>query len=270
MIQIQQPQPQPQDAQAQAQAQALCQRQTADAHSAELRLGGISRFSTADWPGRLAAVLFIQGCPWRCGYCHNPDLQLRDAKGAQQPACAEVLAWLPSRRGLLDGVVFSGGEPLLDAALPDAMKRVKFLGFAIGLHTAGIYPERLAAVLPQLDWVGLDIKAALDDAGSYHRITRSPAAWRDAQRSLSLVQAAHETHGLDYECRTTWHPSLFHSDELLRLSHQLRNAGAQRWVLQMARATANWKPVGEGPALPDKLKQQLLSDWPALEIRVGS
>lgn len=232
-----------------------------------IRLGGVSRFSTVDWPGRLAAVLFVQGCPWRCGYCHNPGLQTRDAAGIPWE---EVLAWLPGRVGLLDGVVFSGGEPLLDGALPNTVRQVKAMGFATGLHTAGIYPDRLAAVLPLMDWVGLDVKAPLDGSGHYQRITGSFAAGRQTGASLALVQAAHEARGLDYECRTTWHPSLFEDGALLRLSGQLRDAGVRRWILQMARPTPQWRPEEQGAVLPEAVKNQLRREWPELEIRAAA
>ena len=117
-----------------------------------LRVGGLTPLSTTDWPGMLAAVVFCQGCPWRCGYCHNPDLI--PARGDHEIPWEDVLAFLRRRQGLLDGVVFSGGEPTAQAGLADAMREVRALGFKIGLHTGGMYPQRLAAVLPLVDWVG--------------------------------------------------------------------------------------------------------------------
>ena len=72
-----------------------------------LRVGGLTRLSASDYPGKLAAVVFCQGCAWRCGYCHNPELQ--PARGAYEIPWADVLAFLEKRRGLLDAVVFSGG-----------------------------------------------------------------------------------------------------------------------------------------------------------------
>ncbi|PKO61543.1 MAG: anaerobic ribonucleoside-triphosphate reductase activating protein, partial [Betaproteobacteria bacterium HGW-Betaproteobacteria-17] len=131
-----------------------------------LHVGGLTPLSTTDWPGMLAAVVFCQGCPWRCGYCHNPDLI--PARGDHEIPWEDVLAFLRRRRGLLDGVVFSGGEPTAQAGLLDAMREVRELGFKIGLHTGGMYPQRLAAVLPLVDWVGLDVKAPFAD---YPRVT---------------------------------------------------------------------------------------------------
>lgn len=117
-----------------------------------LRLGGLTPLTTIDFPGRLAAVLYCQGCPWRCTYCHNTELL--DAATPPALPWPDALAFLHRRRGLLDGVVFSGGEPTLQTALADALAAVRALGMQTALHTAGMYPQRLAALLPQLDWVG--------------------------------------------------------------------------------------------------------------------
>ena len=145
-----------------------------------LRLGGMTPLTTIDFPGRLAAVLYCQGCPWRCGYCHNPELL--DATAARALPWAQALAFLESRRGLLDGVVFSGGEPTLQAGLGAALNAVRSLGLQTALHTGGMYPERLAALLPQLDWVGLDIKAPPQ---RYNAITATPGSGARAWESCS-------------------------------------------------------------------------------------
>ena len=142
-----------------------------------LRVGGITPLTSIDFPGRLAAVLYGQGCPWRCGYCHNPELL--DATTPAAVPWPEVLAFLKSRQGLLDGVVFSGGEPTLQAALPAALAEVRALGFQTALHTGGMYPERLHALLPLLDWVGLDIKGPLHSTQStLHRAASPPRSAR--------------------------------------------------------------------------------------------
>ena len=188
-----------------------------------LRVGGLTPLTTIDFPGRLAAVVYCQGCPWRCGYCHNPALL--DATAPGTVPWPQVRAFLRSRQGLLDGVVFSGGEPTLQAALPDALARVRALGFATGLHTAGMYPERLQALLPLLDWVGLDIKGPL---AHYDAITRTPGSGDRAWESLHCVQAS----GVDYECRTTWHAGLFDTAALQALAEDLAAQGVRQWVLQ--------------------------------------
>ena len=197
------------------------------ADAAPLRLGGITPLTSIDFPGRLAAVLYGQGCPWRCGYCHNPELL--DAPPPASIAWPEVLAFLKSRQGLLDGIVFSGGEPTLQAALPAALAEVRALGFQTALHTGGMYPERLQALLPLLDWVGLDIKGPLH---AYDAITRTPGSGAKAFESLQRLLAS----GVAYECRTTWHAGLFSVDDLFALADTLADAGVAHWALQECRA----------------------------------
>ena len=183
--------------------------------------------SMTDYPGRLAAVLFCQGCPWSCAYCHNPHLIPADAPPGRD--WVSTLNFLRRRVGLLDAVVFSGGEPTLQAGLADAMRDVGRLGFQIGLHTAGPYPERLAEVLPLVDWVGFDVKAPFEN---YDRINGAPGSGAKVHETLRLLVES----GVDHECRTTIHPSLFTAPQLAALSESLFALGARRHVLQAFRA----------------------------------
>ncbi|MGC8468439.1 MAG: anaerobic ribonucleoside-triphosphate reductase activating protein [Acetobacteraceae bacterium] len=198
--------------------------------SVRLPIGGFVPFSTADFPGRLAAVVFTAGCPLACRYCHNPHLRgPRPGPDAEQPepglTWESVLARLATRRGVLDGVVFSGGEPTIHRALPAALAAVRTLGFATGLHTSGCAPESLARALPLLDWVGLDVKAAFTD---YARITGRAGAGARARRSLDLVLAS----GVAYELRTTIHPALLGPADLDALAADLAPRGVRKVVLQ--------------------------------------
>ncbi len=182
--------------------------------ASSLRVGGFEPFSSADYPDALAAVVFCQGCPWRCGYCHNPHLI--PARGDDERDFARILSWLASRRGLLDAVVFSGGEPTAQAELPSAIDAVRALGFMIGLHTGGAYPRRLAKLLPKLDWVGIDVKAPVAD---YSTVTGIPGSGLTALTSLDLVRNATTA----YEVRTTVHPVLTPP-----VRHGAAGAGARR------------------------------------------
>lgn len=192
-----------------------------------LRVGGLIPCSATDWPGQLAAVVFCQGCPWRCGYCHNPHLL--PARGASEIAWDNVLALLRRRIGLLDAVVFSGGEPLAQGALGEAMRAVRALGFRVGLHTGGAYPARLAEVLPLVDWVGFDFKAP---SGDYSAITGVRGSGEKALASARLLIAS----GVAHEFRTTVHPRWHDQRTLARLTDQLAAVGARRYVLQPFRA----------------------------------
>ena len=127
--------------------------------ASDLQIAGLSPMSSVDWPGKFVATVFAQGCPWACPYCHNQAII--------DPKIPGVVSWekvedlLGRRVGLLDGVVFSGGEATRQLALLPAMQRVRDLGFEVGLHTAGPYPSRLREILRSdlVDWVGIDIKA---------------------------------------------------------------------------------------------------------------
>ena len=195
--------------------------------AAALRVGGIVPFTATDFSGRFAAALFIQGCPWRCGYCHNPHLQPR-RRG--EHTWTEVKTLLERRAGLLDGVVFSGGEPTIDPALPEAIAEVRSLGLAVGLHTACIYPRRLAAVLPMLDWVGFDIKAPFE---KYDTVTGMPGSGEPARHCMDIILAS----GVAHECRTTLHPALLSEAEVEQLAATLAAAGVRNYAVQMFRAT---------------------------------
>ena len=176
-------------------------------------------------------MVYCQGCPWRCSYCHNTHLQPGRIDG--DIVWSEVLQFLRRRRGLLDAVVFSGGEPTAQPGLASAMREVKDLGYRIGLHSAGIYPRRFAAVLPLVDWVGFDAKAPFDTA--YARITGVQASGEVALESAKALIAS----GVDCEFRTTWHASFLSTEELERLAQTLAELGARRYVLQEFRASGS-------------------------------
>jgi pyruvate formate lyase activating enzyme len=233
---------------------------SAAAHA--LRVGGFVPFTSTDYPDALAAVVFCQGCPWRCAYCHNPHLI--PPRGDDERDFAAILEWLGSRRGLLDAVVFSGGEPTAQAALGEAAHAVRELGFAVGLHTGGAYPRRLAQLLPGIDWVGLDIKAPQVHYAAVTGVADSGAA---ALASLDLVRNA----GCAYEVRTTVHPDITPAHSLERLARELALRRIERWVLQA------FRPIGctngaasvtaTGSILDQALLARLSEHVPVIELR---
>jgi len=212
----------------------------------ELVIAGLTALSSLDYPGALAAVLFCQGCLWRCPYCHNPGLQ--DMRRPGQHTQASLLDWLGHRKGLLDAVVFSGGEPTLQQGLGEAMRIIKDMGFKVGLHTSGMRPQALNGLLGLVDWVGLDVKAP---RRLYDRVTglegSGEATWR------SLEQLGHS--GVAYELRTTWHPAVLSNEEMLELAGELASFGAQDWIVQP------FRPEGCGdPALSSNGPTQVSED----------
>ena len=217
----------------------------------QLKVGGFVPFTTTDYPGKLAAVVFVQGCPWQCAYCHNPHLQPRTENSATP--WHEVLAILKRRKGLLDAIVFSGGEPTLDPALADAIREVRALGFLVGLHTGGAYPRKLAEILPLIDWIGLDVKAQFVD---YERVTGIAGSGEQALTCAEVVIKS----GIAHEFRTTVHPDLISDASLLQLAQTLSAMGVQNYALQVFRKEGcnNDALTAVSSAFPDKhLVQQI-------------
>ncbi|MDR0769991.1 MAG: anaerobic ribonucleoside-triphosphate reductase activating protein [Burkholderiales bacterium] len=229
----------------------------------ELRVGGLVPFTATDYPNALAAVVFCQGCPWRCDYCHNPHLI--PSQGEQALDWPAIGEWLETRRGLLDAVVFSGGEPTAQAALSEAVTATRAQGFRIGLHTGGVYPRRLQALLPQLDWIGLDLKAS---PAGYARVTGVEGSELGAFEALTLIQRA----GVSFEVRTTVHGALTPPEELRALAVILKERGVTHWVLQPFRARgcdneALLARAYEAHILDDTLLKTLRESVPYIEVR---
>lgn len=183
-----------------------------------LRIGGFLPLSTIDFPGRLACVVFLQGCPWRCPYCHNASLRAFDT--APVMTWSDVRAFLKKRAGRLDGIVFSGGEPTLQRGLRAALLEARALGYATALHTAGMFPGRLRTLLPLLDWVGLDVKAPPD--ARYDRITGRPNSARKVLQSLRALLDS----GVPRELRTTVDPQLLDAKDIDEMQWRLLGFGA--------------------------------------------
>lgn len=191
-----------------------------------LAIGGLTPFTTIDYPGKLAAVVFCQGCPWRCGYCHNQHLLPVGQQGSV--LWQDVLHLLEQRCGLLDAVVFSGGEPTMQPSLPEALQAIRRMGFLTGLHTAGPFSDRLAACLPQLDWVGMDLKAPFD---CYDALTGVTGSGRAAARSAELLR----TSGVAHQFRTTVAGFIQAEGRIEKLQQTVAGWGEQL-VLQDCRA----------------------------------
>ncbi|MGN5517305.1 anaerobic ribonucleoside-triphosphate reductase activating protein [Halopseudomonas sp. Lyrl_26] len=182
--------------------------------------------TSIDYPGELAAVVFTQGCPWRCVYCHNPELL--PARGDTEIPWQQIVDFMHSRRGLLDALVFSGGEPTFQSALPQAIQQIRAMGFKIGLHSAGIYPRKLQALLSLIDWIGLDIKASKND---YPLITQTRDSGNAAWQSAELVINS----GVSHQLRITAHPNWLADSDAQWIRQRLLDMGAESVVIQAGR-----------------------------------
>jgi len=228
-----------------------------------LQLGGLIPLTSSDYPSCLAAVVFCQGCPWRCGYCHNPHLIPRH--GVSPLKWTDVINFLHRRQGLLDAVVFSGGEPTLQSGIKQAMTEVRELGFRVGLHTNGAYPSHLAELLPLTSWVGMDIKSTF---ANYDRVTGTPTSGEKSRKSAQLLLAS----GVPYEFRTTVHPIYHSTTLLLELAEELQQLGAKHYMLQEFRpqgcADEAFKSIhGDQNLLKDLLCNRLEDMFESFTVR---
>jgi pyruvate formate lyase activating enzyme len=200
---------------------------TENTQNRQLKIGGLTALTSIDYPDELSAVVFCQGCPWRCRYCHNRELVKRNRTSGFQ--WKEILKRLELRCGFLDAVVFSGGEPTLQVGILDAVNDIKSLGFKAGLHTAGCYPDRLEKLLPSLDWVGFDIKANAED---YAQLTGVPGSGERAWQSLQLLVNSNA----NFEVRITVHGELLATNKLLSLLQSLGKMKIKNLALQHCRS----------------------------------
>lgn len=189
--------------------------------------GGMTALSTIDFPNHLSCVLYTQGCPLRCGYCQNHHLIPLVSQETQVLDEEAIWRFIERRKGLLEAVVISGGEPTIHVGLGHLLRRLKEQGFKTGLHTAGVNPERLKSLMPLLDWVGLDVKAT---AKQYQQITGRRGLYEKNRQALRILQAS----GVAYECRTTvnWHQLT--STDLLTLGMQLAAEKVSHYAVQIS------------------------------------
>ncbi|MBF0253811.1 MAG: anaerobic ribonucleoside-triphosphate reductase activating protein [Candidatus Omnitrophica bacterium] len=193
-------------------------------------IAAITPFTTIDFPGRLAAVFFTQGCAWRCAYCQNPLLWSFKAPD-QTPLVPidKIHAFLQKRRGLIDGIVICGGEPTAHAGLPDFLKHLREAGYQTALHTGGPSTEALKKALPFVDWVGMDIKSTPE---KYERVTRVAGSADQVAESARIITQS----GVAHEFRITVHPMLHSDEDLLAVSRWLKDLGARAFAIQRFRS----------------------------------
>ncbi len=186
---------------------------------------GLQKLAMVDYPGKLAATVFTGGCNLRCPFCHNALLVTR-LDEAETMTEGEVLDFLARRRGLLDGVVLSGGEPLLQPDAAKFLRKVRDLGFSIKLDTNGFFPERLAAILEAglADYVAMDVKNRLSKYPETCGVPDLDAA--PVEESVRLLRSG----GVDFEFRTTVVRELHTAEDIRAVGQWL--AGSPRYFLQ--------------------------------------
>jgi len=197
-----------------------------------MKIGGLQKFSLIDYPGKIAAIVFTQGCNFRCPYCYNPEL-VEPAQFLEPLNENNIFAFLETRKGRLDGVVITGGEPTLQPDLMEFICRVRELGFCVKLDTNGSNPEVLQSLIARgvLDYIAMDIKAPLtgkkrEPESRYASVTRSFVKDDDIRRSVDLILSS----GIDHEFRTTVTRGCLQRGDYLKMGKAIK--GAKKYALQ--------------------------------------
>jgi pyruvate formate lyase activating enzyme len=189
-----------------------------------MRIGGIHKVSLIDYPGEICAVVFCQGCNFRCPYCHNPELVNKDLFKECIPE-ERIISFLSDRIGKLDAVTVTGGEPTIQNDLPNFLKEIKNMGYLVKIDTNGSMPGVLEKIIAEksVDYIAMDIKGPL---GRYGEITNGFFSTNNIEESINLIMDSK----LRYEFRTTIVDSLLKEEEIIAIGKLVRKA--KRYALQ--------------------------------------
>ncbi|MGB3072703.1 MAG: anaerobic ribonucleoside-triphosphate reductase activating protein [Candidatus Moraniibacteriota bacterium] len=189
-----------------------------------MKLSAIQKFTLLDYPGKVACIAFTPGCDLRCRFCHNPEFVLPErlcALAASFISEEHFFRFLAERRGLLEGVVVTGGEPTVWKDLPEFLAQIKALGFATKLDTNGNNPVALARVIDRglVDYIAMDVKTSLAD---YPALVGSNVRPEHIRESIALIRAS----GVEYEFRTTLIRE-HHTEAVLEAMRELLSGATQ-------------------------------------------
>jgi len=193
-----------------------------------MKIAGIQNVTLIDYPSKIACTIFLLGCNFRCGFCHNPELVVE--KNDNEISQKEVLSYLEKKRRYLDGVCITGGEPLLSLD-KDFVKRIKALGYLVKLDTNGSFPERLKEFVDDdlIDFVAMDVKASREN---YSKVVCANVDITKVEESIKIILNS----GIDYEFRTTIVLEVHDISEMLKIAEWLRvldeGGNPKRFVLQ--------------------------------------
>lgn len=190
-----------------------------------VRIKGFNRTSLLDWDGRVAAVIYLPGCNFRCPFCHNRELVLTPEEYDDIPF-EFVEAYVKENAEFLDGIVVTGGEPTIHKDLPALIRRIKGLGVKVKLDTNGTDPDMLKDLIDAklIDFVAMDLKAPLDE--TYNELAGAKVDIEKVKRSIRIIMES----GIDYEFRTTMVPIMLKPEDYERMAAYVGTA--RKLVLQ--------------------------------------
>lgn len=183
-----------------------------------MRIGAIQKFSMIDYPGKLSAIIFTQGCNFRCPYCHNPELVSSEL--FQEPLTEEeIFQFLETRKNKLDAVCITGGEPTMHLDLPTFIAKIKAMGFLVKLDTNGTNPQMLEELIAAelVDYLAMDIKAPLN---SYSNVTKTEVDISVIKESIQIIEKSN----VEYEFRTTIISTLHSEEDIIEMAKSLGKA----------------------------------------------
>lgn len=183
-----------------------------------MNIGGLQKVSLIDYPEKICAIIFTQGCNFRCPFCHNPELVDPDLYQKCIPE-EEIFPFLERRRGKLDAIGITGGEPTIQPDLIEFIKRVKEINYLIKIDTNGSRPEVLGKLigLKLVDYIAMDVKAPLE---RYCEITKSNVNPDRIRQSIKMIMDS----SIEYEFRTTVVKSLLKKDDLQKIGNLIKDA----------------------------------------------
>jgi len=182
-----------------------------------MQIGGLQKFSLIDYPAKISAVVFLLGCNFRCGFCHNPELVLPELM-KDQPTISEKVFFdfLSERQGKLDGVCITGGESTIWRDLPEFIQKIKKMGFLVKLDTNGTNPEMVRKVIGSVDFFAIDIK---NIHGKYAKTVNANVNMTDIEKTLKIITA----YGVPLELRTTVVPGLIIKEDFVKIKEWLES-----------------------------------------------
>ncbi|MCG2696081.1 MAG: anaerobic ribonucleoside-triphosphate reductase activating protein [Candidatus Portnoybacteria bacterium] len=191
-----------------------------------MKIGGLQKLTLVDYPGKVAATVFLIGCNFRCPFCQNYELVSPDVEsGSDSILESDFFNFLDSKIGLIDGICITGGEPTINADLIDFIKKIKVKGFLVKLDSNGSNPEVLSEIINEklVDFIAMDIKTSLD---RYEKAINVKIDLNKIKKSVELIK----TSGIDYEFRTTIVPGLVEKDDIEKIGQWLK--GVKKFALQ--------------------------------------
>lgn len=187
-----------------------------------MQIGGFQKTSLLDYPDTISAIIWTVGCNFNCPFCYNPQLIKKTTKSISEE---EVLSFLKKRKGLLEGLSISGGEPLIQKNIVDFIKKVKKLGYLVKIDTNGTNPTKLQGLIDEklVDYLAMDVKAPKK---KYDKLAGVKVDIKKIEKSIEIIKKS----TLDYEFKTTFVPDLLKKEDIIKIAQWLE--GSEKYFLQ--------------------------------------